>query len=185
MCLKLLQCAIAFLLLSCSYQFQGSKNPLKELGIEKIYVKEFRNDTFRPGIEQLFSTAMIREIKKSRSFTIVNSEEAADAVLIGTITSAEVAPNSTKSVALSSSKNMDVSSEYVAAVNCSIILRDRTNRVVFSQSVPGSKIFPGSVRTGDAGATTSLVNDSEQRLAIQFLASQMMASAYQRMIDTF
>lgn len=44
---------------------------------------------------------------------------------------------------------------------------------------------PGSAQKGDAGSTAPLVNDSEQRLAIQFLATQMMASVYQRMIDTF
>jgi hypothetical protein len=57
--------------------------------------------------------------------------------------------------------------------------------VVFTRTETGNKIYPGSTRFGEAGATGPLVNDSEQRLAVQFLASQMMASTYQRMIDIF
>ena len=49
------------------------------------------------------------------------------------------------------------------------------------------KIYTGALRDqpDDSGATVPLINESEQRIAIQFLASQMMASVYQRMIDTF
>jgi hypothetical protein len=190
---KMTTCAIALVLCACGYHFQGRDNPLKELGVEKIYVAQFRNTTFRPGIEQLFSTAMIREIQKSRSFQLVNSEDQADAVLTGEVSGAEATLSSSKSVEISPGKNVDVATEYNAGVNCLISLKDRQGRLIFSQSVNGNKIFPGATDiprydlpgSRDAGATNSLVNDSEQRLAIQFLATEMMASVYQRMIDTF
>lgn len=192
--LRLTTCAIIISVLSaCGYHFQGRDNPLKELGVEKIYVAQFRNSTFRPGVEQLFSTAMIREIQKSRSFQLVSSEEQADAVLTGEVATADATLSSSKSVDISDVKKVDVATEYNSAVSCLITLKDRRDRVIFSQSVSGNKIFPGatdipgasSTSSRDAGATNSLVNDSEQRLAIQFLASEMMASVYQRMIDTF
>lgn len=168
----------------CAYRLQGAHNPLKELGIQKIYVEGFRNATYRPGIEHLFTTAMIREIGRAKAFELVNSESDADAVLSGTITGADSAPGSTKQIKIGA-RTADVAAEYNASVVCAVELRDRRKRIVFAQSVTASKIHPGSAQKGDAGATAPLVNDSEQRLAIQFLASQMMASVYQRMIDTF
>lgn len=184
--LRLTICGIALLAFTaCGYQFQGRRNPLQQLGVEKIYVMQFRNSTFRPGIEQLFSTAMIREIQKSRNFELVNSVEEADAVLSGEVEVAEAAINSTKSLNVTADQAIDVATEFNSGVNCRISLQDRRKRTIFSQSVTGNKIFPGASNKGEESATNALVNDSEQRLAIQFLASQMMASVYQRMIDTF
>jgi outer membrane lipopolysaccharide assembly protein LptE/RlpB len=178
--------ALCIIFLSaCSYQLQGRNNPLRELGIEKIYVTQFHNRTFTPGIEQLFSTAMVREIQKSGTFRLVSSEKEADAILSGEVTGSDTNTSSSKSLLISTNKTVDVASEYTADVQCAISLVDKNGRTIFSQSASGSKIYPGAARLGDAGATNSLVNDSEQRLAVQFLASQMMAGVYQRMIDIF
>lgn len=180
--LKIMLCVI---LSGCGYQLQGKQNPLKNLGVERIYISQFRNSTYRPGIEQLFSSAMVREIQKSRAFVLVNSEKEADAVLSGEITSEESVSLSPKSLAISTTKTVNVASEYRASVNCLITLKDKSDRIIFSQTATGDKNFPGAARIGDQGATAPLVNDSEQRLAVQFLASQMMASVYQRMVDIF
>lgn len=91
----LLLCAIAAFP-GCAYQLQGARNPLKELGIQKIYVEGFRNSTYRPGIEHLFTTAMVREIGRAKAFDLVNSADQADAVLTGVVTAADSAPGSTK-----------------------------------------------------------------------------------------
>lgn len=183
--LILLLCAIGFP--SCAYQFQGNRNPLRELGIEKIYVTTFVNKSYRPGVEQLFTKAMIREIQKYNSFRLVNSEKEADAILSGQIVVPDSGAPTTKKVLINTTdkKEVDVVSEFTASVNCSITLTDRFGKVIFTRAEAASKNYPGSTRIGSAGATGPLVNDSEQRLAIQFLASQMMASAYQRMIDIF
>jgi outer membrane lipopolysaccharide assembly protein LptE/RlpB len=184
-------CASVFLLQACGYQFQGRRNPLKELGVERIYVEQFRNETYRPGVEQLFSSAMIREIQKSRAFTLVDDRTQADAVLTGVITTADSLISSPRQVNIrdprtgQSIKQLDVAAEYNAVVQCDVRLTDRDGRVIFSQATSGNKIHPGSTDVGPAGATVSLINESEQRLAIQFIASQMMAGVYQRMIDTF
>jgi len=177
-------CSTLLLAQGCGNQFQGRQNPLNKLGIEKIYVQQFRNRTYRPGVEQLFSTAMVREIQKSRSFRLVGSEKEADAVLSGEVSSVEAGPTSTRSETVGG-KSLDVATEFNSSVSCSVTLTDSSGRPIFSQGISSSKIFPGSARTGDDGSTNSLVNESEQRLAIQFLASQMMASVYQRMVDTF
>ncbi len=178
-------CIILLAFSGCGYHFQGNRNPLKELGVEKVYVVQFKNTTYRPGIEQLFSSAMIREIQKAGSFRLVNSREEADAILTGQISGADTSIASSKSVLIDAKNTVDVAAEYNTGVQCSVDLVDRTGRTIFSQSINSNKIYPGAARLGSEGATNALINDSEQRLAIQFLASQMMASVYQRMVDTF
>ena len=82
-------CAISLAGFSaCAYHFQGARNTLKDLGIQRIYVTNFGNKTYRPGIEQLFTTAMVREIARAGAFSLVNSEKQADAVLSGEVTAA-------------------------------------------------------------------------------------------------
>lgn len=178
----ILLCAMA--LNACGYGFQGVRNPLQKLGIETIYVENFKNSTFRPGLEQMFTTAMLREIEKAKAFRLVNSVKKADAVLTGEIQRAESAISSTKGLSVAS-QDIQVGSEYSANVTCFVVVRDLSGRVIFSQSIAGSKVYPGSVLTGSTGATVPLVNESEQRLAYQYLSTQLMASVYQRMIDIF
>jgi hypothetical protein len=170
---------------ACSYHFQGTRNPLRELGIERIYVAGFTNGSFRPGIEQLFSTSMVREIQKSRAFRLVNDESEADAILSGAVSGADSNVSSLSSVSLSPTKSVNVAAEFSVSVSCVIQLTDRAGRVIFTQTVSDNKTYPAVVRTGDLGSTGPLINESEQRLAIQFLAGQMMSSVYQRIIDTF
>jgi hypothetical protein len=177
-------CVIPMILMGCSYHFQGVHNPLRELGVQKIYVANFNNRTYRPGIEQMFTTAMIREIRKARAFELVDSPREADATLTGEVSSTDSSPTSPKEFTAGTSK-LSVAVQYQASVVCNVSLRDRHERLLFSQSVSGSKIHPGVAAVGDEGAAAPLSNESEQRLAVQFLASQMMASVYQRMIDTF
>ena len=177
-------CITAFFFQACGYGLQGTKNPLQDLGIKRIFVESFRNETYRPGVEQLFTTAMIREIEKSGHFEIVSNAKNADAILVGTVVSAASSIGSTKSVTVDT-KEFQIASEYNASIGVSILLRDPRGRVIFSQQVSGSKAYPGATQTGDAGATVSLVNDSEQRIAYHFLAAQLMSSVYQRMVDIF
>ncbi len=175
---------VSFGLSSCSYHFQGSRNPLKELGVEKIYVKSFKNLTYRPGIEQLFTTAMIRELEKSKAFRVVSLAKDADAVLSGQINFADSSISSEKGLPVSG-KDIQIASAYSANVNCTVMLSNPDGRVIFTQTIGGSKVYPASTQTGDSGSTAPLVNDSEQRFAYQYLSTQLMASVYQRMIDLF
>lgn len=184
-------CAImsTSLMAGCGYHFQQAHNPLVDLGIHRIYVSGFRNKTYRPGIEHYFTTAMVREIGHSKSFDLVNEKQSADAVLTGEVLSTEDAVNATSGIQVptpnANPRTVNVASEYLATVSCRVELKDRRGRTIFSQTVSDNKAHPGSGALGDQGATAPLNNDSEQRLAVQFLATEMMASVYQRMIDTF
>lgn len=177
-------CVVFSPLAGCAYQFQGNRNSLKDLGVQKIYVTNFRNLSYRPGVEQLFTTAMVREIARSRAFEVVNSERDADAVLSGSVTLSESVPGAPKEFKVGDGRAY-VAGEFSANVSCSVNLVNKEGRVIFASTVSDSKVHPGAGQIGDAGATAALINDSEHRLAVQFLATQMMASVYQRMIDTF
>lgn len=168
----------------CGYHMQSSKNPLHDIGVQTIFVENFKNASFRPGIEQLFTAAMAREIEKGRAFRLVDSPKAADAILKGEISSAAATVSSTRPVERGN-RPVQAAAEYRAAVSCTITLVDRAKRVVFSHVATGDKVFPGALQVGPEGATVSLVNDSEERIAYQFLSSQMMSSTYQHMIDIF
>ncbi len=176
---------LGLILTGCGYYLQGTKNPLKELGVEKIYVKEFKNKSYRPGVEQMFTNAIIREVAKAKAFTLVNNPKEADAILSGEISAADGSIIETKETTLLNGLTQQVGSKYSAAVSCQVSLVSKTGRTIFSQSVSDSKVYPGSILTGNSGATVPLVNESEQRLAFQFLAQQEMATLYQSMINIF
>jgi hypothetical protein len=174
------------LLVACGYTLQGTKNPLHDFGIQTIYVKGFTNITYRPGLEQMFTTAMIREIEKGGTFRLVSNPKDADAILTGVVTSAESSAATTTALTIpNSTTTIQVASEYTASISCQITLKERNNKVIFDQSFSGSKNFSGDIQTGDAGATVPTTNDSQQRVAYQFLSADLIAGAYQRMIDLF
>lgn len=168
---------------------QGTRNPLQDFGIQKIYVENFKNNTYRAGIEQMFTTAMVRQIEGGRTFKIVNSRDSADAILNGTVNSAEAGITSTTQLSAGTApgaKVLNVATQFSASVSCSVTLQEPGGKVIFTQSFSGNKNFTGAVwNNNDEGATVPLTNDSEQRIAYEFLSGQMMSSAYQRMIDLF
>lgn len=187
--------AVTVLLLSqaaCGYQFRGAENPLHDIGIRKIFVETFANKTYRPGIEYFFTKAMIREIERYDAFEIVNNKDKADAVLSGTITSISAGP-APKSVRIDADTTATIATSFSGSVTCAVSLVAKSGREIFSGSFSGSKAYPGSlVLAGDENNvvrgfndTTALINDSEQRLAIRFLATELMAEAYQRISDIF
>jgi hypothetical protein len=176
---------------ACGYQFQNAQNPLVKLGVKKIYVQNFSNQTIRPGIEHFFTTAMVREIRKGGIFEIADSEESADAVLKGTITSVEDLP-SASALEIDASTPVNVAASFTARVACQITLRDKSKRVIFQDVFGGSKSHPASIvligrnRIDPvANATAPLINESEQRIAVRYLSDQMMFEAYQKMVDLF
>lgn len=176
----------SLLLPSCGYQFQGETNPFRELGIRRIYITEFRNESFRPGIEHLFTSAMARELEKSKIFVIVDSKTKADAILSGVVTEASSSSSSTTAVPVRGI-DQQVTAQYNANITCAVTLTELTGREIYSHTETASKQAPGTVLVGEhgQGATIPLLNESEERLAYQFLSTKMMSNTYQNMVDLF
>ena len=67
----------------CGYRLATPVNPLLE-GITTIAIPFFKNKTFEPEIETIFTYAFINEFVESRRLQVVNVEDA-DVVFYGTV----------------------------------------------------------------------------------------------------
>jgi hypothetical protein len=81
----------AISLSSCGYHAGGMASQLPP-GLKVIAVPALKNDTTRYRVEQLMTEAVVHEFIARTKYRIVSSEDSADAVLRGEITSFEAAP---------------------------------------------------------------------------------------------
>jgi hypothetical protein len=79
------------LLTSCGYHVAGTASQLPA-GLKTIAVPALKNDTARYRIEQRMTEAVVHEFIARTKYRIVSSEDSADAVLHGEITSFEAIP---------------------------------------------------------------------------------------------
>src|ERR1700676_3542929 len=90
--LPLCLCVVAALLLSaCGYHVSGTASQMLP-GLKVIAVPALKNDTPRYRIEQGMTEAMVHEFIARTKYRIVSTEDSADAVLHGEITSFEAIP---------------------------------------------------------------------------------------------
>jgi outer membrane lipopolysaccharide assembly protein LptE/RlpB len=83
--------SVAAFLSACGYHVNGTASNLPP-GLKVIAVPALKNDTTRYRIEQRMTQAVVREFISRSRYRIVSSEESADAVLHGEITSFEAIP---------------------------------------------------------------------------------------------
>jgi hypothetical protein len=82
---------LAIFLSACGYHVGGNATPMPP-GLKVIAVPALKNDTPRYRIEQGMTEAVVHEFIARTKYRIVSSEESADAVLHGEITSFEAIP---------------------------------------------------------------------------------------------
>ncbi len=91
-CLSLCLCVSAAILLSsCGYHVSGTASRLPP-GLKTIDVSAFDNRTNQYRIEQRMTQAVVREFLERTRYRIVSTEDSADAVLRGEITTLESSP---------------------------------------------------------------------------------------------
>jgi hypothetical protein len=83
--------SVAAFLSACGYHVNGTASNLP-LGLKVIAIPALKNDTTRYRIEQRMTQAVVREFISRSRYRIVSTEESADAVLHGEITSFEAIP---------------------------------------------------------------------------------------------
>ena len=83
--------SVAVLLSACGYHVGGKASRLPP-GLKVIAVPAIVNDTNRYRIEQRMTEAVVHEFLARTSYRIVSTEDSADAVLHGEITSLEAIP---------------------------------------------------------------------------------------------
>jgi outer membrane lipopolysaccharide assembly protein LptE/RlpB len=82
---------VAILLTSCGYHVGGTASRLPP-GLKVIDVSAFVNRTNQYRIEQRMTQAVVREFLERTRYRVVSTEESADAVLHGEITTMESSP---------------------------------------------------------------------------------------------
>jgi hypothetical protein len=82
---------VALLLSSCGYHVGGTASELPP-GLKVIAVPALKNDTPSYRIEQRMTEAVVHEFIARTKYRVVSSEQSADAVLHGEITSFEAIP---------------------------------------------------------------------------------------------
>src|ERR1700683_4472200 len=83
--------AMALFSFGCGYHVGGTASELPP-GLKVIAVPALKNDTPRYRIEQRMTEAVVHEFIARTKYHIVSSEDSADAVLRGEITSFEAIP---------------------------------------------------------------------------------------------
>jgi hypothetical protein len=82
---------VAILLSSCGYHVGGTASRLPP-GLKVIDVSAFVNRTNQYRVEQRMTQAVVREFLERTRYRVVSTEESADAVLHGEITTMESSP---------------------------------------------------------------------------------------------
>jgi Lipopolysaccharide-assembly len=83
--------SVALLLSACGYRVGGTASRLPP-GLKVIAVPALQNDTNRYRIEQIMTESVVHEFLARTKYRIVATEDSADAVLHGEITSLEAIP---------------------------------------------------------------------------------------------
>lgn len=82
---------LALLLSACGYRVAGTGSALPP-GLKVIAIPALKNDTTRYRIEQRMTEAVVHEFLARTKYRVVSTEDSADAVLHGEITSFEATP---------------------------------------------------------------------------------------------
>lgn len=204
--------ALAGLMASgCGYTLQTSKgSTLADEGITRIYIAPIKNESFKPGIENLVYNELVQVVAAGRRVRLVEKPEFADAILDGSVAMAEYRPNSTTASGSIFPTNRNVISiavatEYVASVSCGFTLT-RTkaapaslkkgkltakdlaaaeNRIVWTASFSRDKRFPGNNQKAEFGTTSPLINESEFERALKEITRGMMKEVHESMLAMF
>ena len=155
-------------LAGCGYRLAGrGELPAK---ISTVSVRMLENRSSETGVETLITNALISELNRRRSGSVVGPQRA-DAVLAGTIQSLTWDTVSHRGV--------NTASERRVYVTLALTLTDRSGGVLWERSaLSGAQAY--MVVEGNKTAT-----DNNRRQAIGVLAEKMAESVYRSLTDNF
>lgn len=204
---------IVTLQIGCSsYGFQRSGSQhFNSLGIKKIYIEPFVNDTYKAGVENTVYNALVKRLSAKKTLEIVQSRTEADAVLrgnVGTATyilSAETTASQLNPVRTipnlvdqNSSLNVTrVATNYTASLVCTFSLsqkedelvdgklEEKTTATLWSDTFARSKGFAANNQLDVVGTTSALINESEFERTLKDIADRMSFDVHESMITSF
>jgi hypothetical protein len=200
--LKIFLCVWMLGLTACGYTFQNAKNPLLEKeGIHKVYIEPITNESYKAGIENTVYNSLVRAIFSHHKVTLVSNRADADAILSGSVLTANYGMNIQAAVAGLNPKDLAerlklpsrefaVAQDYMATLGCSFSLvravphrKKRTG--LWASSFSRTKPFPGANQIDVPGTTSALINESEFERTLSELAKSMMDDVHESMLAMF
>jgi outer membrane lipopolysaccharide assembly protein LptE/RlpB len=153
----------------CGYHFLGKgKGTLGE--VKTIAIPYFVNKTFEPGIDRIFTDALVNEFVESREFTLT-SEDKADVVMKGVLKSFEDQP-------ISFNRN-DRALEYRATVTLEFSVEERaTGKVLWRDR---NITYNEEYRVNPDIAVTEFNKDQ----AIERLAGELAERIHDNLLEGF
>jgi hypothetical protein len=154
-------------------------------GIRKIYIRPLVNNSYKVGVENIVFNALLKTLVEHRRVTIVNKPEEADAVLEGTVQTAQYI-----GFAPTVLQNRQVTSQYSASLNCNFKLTrqnpgPKQKVVLWTGGFSRAKNFASAVQADVRGQTTALINESEFDRTLNDLATGMVAEVHESMLAMF
>lgn len=184
-----------FIFSSCAYTFQARGNPWKDQGIERVQIRTLQNNSLKPGAENVFTSALLKEFSRGARLRLASDSQDADAFLEGTIDSITNGISSSTTVPQIAQNDPDakqffsdvtIATEYSTAAQITVrLVRKRDRAVVWTQSFAQNKLYPGNNRFGLLGDTSMQINSSEQDLALYEIARNLANDAYDAVLEAF
>jgi hypothetical protein len=163
-------CFFSILLFGCGYTF-APQGKYIDNRVQRVYVKAFDNKTAQAEIENYFRTAFINQFIQNSRFKIVNSEEAADAIVKGKIINLATSP-------LSYLKN-DLAAEERVTVTLEVtFLENESGKIIWS-----SKNMTGTVDYALSDDINML--SFNRKSAFNKLAGDMAEKSFNLMMSGF
>lgn len=174
---------------SCAYKLSSSVDTLPG-GAQVLYAPLFKNISTEPGLEVYFTNSIKREILNSRAVKMVDSEELADAVLIGTVQNVEIVSEEGAIEAkdtLYLPKNTIMSTTTKITVTVELKLkRKNSSEILWSSHFKQSRNYtPPQVTLPVINSANNLYNLSARRQTLETLSEEMMQLAFDRLVDNF
>ena len=124
---------------------------------------------------------------------MVGAKSSSDAVVSGTLTSITTSPGPAVAVTtLSTSKKAKGLDEYQVASQYQVdaavtvrLVRTRDGVLLWSQSFNRSKLYPASTRFAAEGNTSVLINQSQDRIALEEIAQFLASEVTDTMLEAF
>ena len=155
---------------ACSGYHLGPVKPKAMKNVQRLCVKNFKNDTLEPRMEVLLANALIKQLHLDGTYEITD-ESRADAILQGTLTHINRIP------ARALRGNTLQSTEYLLTLRSTYRLTEaRTDRLIDQRAVQGTtSFFVSGGSTGQDLITADSNRDERQAipLAAENLAVQI------------
>lgn len=173
----------------CAYKLSNKVDALPG-NAKVLFIPVFKNESTETQVESLFTDAMKNETLRSGYARLSNSENGADAVLLGTIRVVDVINDEFVIEAQNTKylpKDSILSTKATVKVSVDLVLKKKgSSEVLWTGGFTQSKDYtPPQITLPTLNSANNLYNLSARRDTLSKLSKEMMQLAFDRMVDNF